>query len=274
MILRILCVALALAIWSDAADAADRLSPTSTTIGPDGSRKPVECVLRIANPNGLYSFREYACPSFSQSLKRLSDTSIEITVQSAPKLPSLGQPWPLESIPPEVERFTRPSARIQSDHPSIIATARKIVSEHQPKTEAELTTALLAWVRTNVRPGSQNKEITDALTALNRRSSQCIGFAHLSVALLRSQGVPVRPIRTYHLCDCSNPRTHFTRHSLIEVYYPDEKQWILYEPQSPAAPCPGQIFLYSDVDWNQSKHDECKPFSLDPETSIEVLSVR
>jgi len=239
----------------------------------NGKRTPTKCVFRISNPKGLYNFSNYACPSFSQNIERLSDTTVKITVTVSEFLPHPKQVLPVTNIPQEIQKYLSPTKHIQSDSPEITKIAKKINESTKSVTEAELVESVLTWVRSNIKYGELNKEITDALTVLNRKSSQCIGFAHLSTALLRNLGLPVRTVRTYALCSCGKNPPHFTRHSLIEIYYPYDNQWVLYDPQSPLSPSPAQIYLYSDADWNQKKHDECKPFCLDPNTHIEVITL-
>lgn len=239
----------------------------------NGRRTPTKCVFRISNPKGLYNFSNYTCPSFSQNIEKLSDTTVKITVNVSEFSPHPKQVLPITNIPQEVQKYLSPTKHIQSDSLEITKIAQEINESSKPKTETELVEAVLNWIRSNVRYGELNKEITDALTALNRKSSQCVGFAHLSAAILRNLGIPARTVRTYALCCCGKTPTHFTRHSLIELYYPDDKQWILYDPQSPVSPSPAQIYLYSDTDWNQKKHDECKPFCLDPNTHIEIITL-
>lgn len=86
------------------------------------------------------------------------------------------------------QRYTQPSAWIQSEHPEIIAQARQIIgNETNPYQQARL---LHRWVAHNIQSGPP----VDALTALRTKQGDCGPHAFLLVAMLRSLDIPARPV--------------------------------------------------------------------------------
>lgn len=89
-------------------------------------------------------------------------------------------------------RYTRPSSRIQSTHPDIVAQARRIVGqETNPYRQALM---VHAWVTQNI---SSDGGTVDAIAALYERRANC-SVNHLYIALLRSLGIPARLVSCLH----------------------------------------------------------------------------
>ncbi len=272
------------------ANAADPES-ARTRIHADGRRSPTECVIRVSNPNGLYEFKNYKGASFEQKVKAESSgdkgaTAVTVTVRVPARLPEMPEVYEGAEgpeLPKRVARFAKASPRIQSNNPEIKRLAKEILktaSAAQSQEGGELTrqtavNAVLQWVRENIVYSNEHpRELTDALTALERRSAHAIGYTHLTAALLRNLGIPTRIVRTFHVTADGGGPARFARHSLVEVYYPEAKQWVLLSPQLKVPVSPLNIYLYSARDWDQERHDACKPTSTDPKTRVEILEAR
>lgn len=124
------------------------------------------------------------------------------------------------------------------------------------------TSVVLRWNRQHLTYGEPSA-IHTALEAFDVRVANCIGFAHLPAALLRNLGIPARVVRTFMV---HGP--HLTRHYLLEVYYPEDDQWLTFEPQTVSQPAGTNLFLYADADWNQDVHRITRAFSVDTRTHV------
>ena len=156
-----------------------------------------------------------------------------------------------------------PSAHIQSDAAAIVHTAQEVAAGVTSQTQVAVVAAILTWVEQHTRPG-RTTTIADAVTCLNSRQGNCIGLAHLSVALLRAVGIPARTVRTFVV------RTDggLDRYHLIEAYFPQDGLWVLYEPHRYRGPSARNLYLYSDPDWNHAKHKVSKAFSQSAKTRV------
>lgn len=216
----------------------------------------------ITNPRGVLDFGDYSSATYSQTVERVADTAVVITTRVARRLPSPRQPYPLPALADEMARYTKPTSYIQSDHPAIARIARTILADTRPRTQHELVLAVLQWNRGHLRYALPD-EVPDAITVLERGSGNCIGFAHLPAAILRHLGVPTRNMRTFVAMGA-----RLSRHYLLEVYYPEDDLWLVYEPQRPGTPASTNIYLYSDADWSAEGQRATRPFSVDPATRV------
>jgi transglutaminase-like putative cysteine protease len=95
---------------------------------------------------------------------------------------------------PAYQRYTQPSSRIESDHEQIVQLAHQIVGdESNPYRQAQL---IHEWVAANIEGPGEDGET--ALSTLEKRNGSCGGHSWLSVALLRSVGIPARAVTGIH----------------------------------------------------------------------------
>ncbi len=220
-----------------------------------------QCVVDLSNDDGVYALEQYECASFSQRVAATSSTSAQITTTVPAALPNPRQVYPIESVPPEMEQYLAPTGHIQSHAPAIVDVAEGIAASASPRTEVEAVAAVFAWMVKHVSYGAM-EGIGDAVTCLEGGKGNCIGFVHLSAALLRALGIPARTVRTFMVRGDGG----LDRYYLLEVYYPQDNQWVLYDSHIYRCPSARNIYLYSDPGWNQAKHRVSKAFSQSPKT--------
>lgn len=268
----VLCLFFRSLLWADAAQDFPTLSRPLTE--PSRNRPSVsraaDCqgyVIHISNPKGVYPFEDYTCGSFLQRVTKESDTSVTIRTETPGNLPKPRQAYPVSHVPESISRYLKPTPRIQSNDPAIGKVAQDILASTKPTTEVELVEAVCAWTNGYLTWDLPN-EVPDALTCLKRKRGNCIGFSHLAAAVLRNLGVPVRTMRTFVPLNCC-AHGHMTRHTLIEVYYPEDDLWVAYDPQGGAVTAM-MIYLYTDADWSVEGQRKTRPFSTDPNTRVVV----
>lgn len=115
--------------------------------------------------------------------------------------------------------------------------ARQLTSD--ARSEYEAVSAVINWVTDNIKY-TFNPPQYDASYTLTTRSGNCQNFAHLSIALLRSVGIPARIVGGITLkdswkvpIDAKNSIVQSMGqggHAWLEVYFPD-LGWLPYDPQ-------------------------------------------
>jgi len=115
--------------------------------------------------------------------------------------------------------------------------ARQLTSD--AGNEYEAVSAIINWVTDNIKY-TFNPPQYDASYTLTTRSGNCQNFAHLSIALLRSVGIPARIVGGITLkdswkvpIDAKNSIVQSMGqggHAWLEVYFPD-LGWLPYDPQ-------------------------------------------
>jgi len=133
-------------------------------------------------------------------------------------------------------KYLAPSTYVQSEDRDIVNTAKAIINN--TRYESEAITSLMLWVSENLKYDS-NVTKHDASWTFHNKRGTCENYAHLSLALLRSVGIPARYVSGYLVDGEINVNGYVTTygyqwtsgpHSWIEVYYPD-LGWVPYEPQ-------------------------------------------
>jgi transglutaminase-like putative cysteine protease len=128
------------------------------------------------------------------------------------------------------------SKYVQSNDSEIKNTA-KALTNNTPYESAAVTSIML-WVSGNLKYDA-NVTSHDASWTFHNRRGTCENYAHLSLALLRSVGIPARYVSGYLVNGEIQVNGYVTSygyrwdagpHSWIEVYYPD-LGWVPYEPQ-------------------------------------------
>jgi len=170
-------------------------------------------------------------------------------------------PFPLEKIAPAGLDYLQPTEQVQSAHPRLRALAARLTAE--VKTEFDAVQRIISWVVDHLH--YTNPPLRhDALYALESGKGNCQNYSHLSAALLRAVGIPVRIVNGLTLnqpFDVSWQKGILTfkmgqgRHSWIEVWFPDQG-WVPCDPQNT------QLFVSNrflrvevGVDNNETKND-------------------
>ncbi len=151
--------------------------------------------------------------------------------------------------------------QVQADHPLIRTLAGDLT--RGVTTEFDAVQRVISWVVdrvTYVNP----PEKYDALYALESGKGNCQNFSHLSAALLRAVGIPVRIVNGMTLnrpFDVAWQQGVMTfkmgqgRHSWIEVWFPD-LGWVPFDPQNSELFVSNRfIRIEVGVDNNETKND-------------------
>jgi transglutaminase-like putative cysteine protease len=119
--------------------------------------------------------------------------------------------------------YTKATAAIQSDHPSIRELAKQIVGdEKDPVQRARL---LARWVYKNLR-GSYAANADNALAVLANKAGDCTEHALLFVALARAVDLPAREVGGLGFVTGKKPL--FGWHAWAEIH--DGSQWVSVDP--------------------------------------------
>jgi hypothetical protein len=167
------------------------------------------------------------------------DVRLSCNALSETNLPALTtqEPFPLAKVDPELKDYLRPTEQVQSDNAKIRKLAKELTSG--VKTEFDAVQRVISWVVDHVRYVTPPVRY-DALYALESGKGNCQNFSHLSAALLRTSGIPVRIVNgvTFNQpFDIAWQKGTLTfkmgqgRHSWIEVWFP-ELGWIPFDPQN------------------------------------------
>lgn len=108
---------------------------------------------------------------------------------------------------------------IQSDHPDIVAQAKRIVSDRDP--DVQKVTKLARWTSTNIKHSM--KDSFTALSVLRAGEGECQAHANLYAALARSQKIPTRVLTGLVF----TPDVGFLYHAWAESYV---NGWIAVDP--------------------------------------------
>ncbi len=187
--------------------------------------------------------------------------SFDAVTRTALKVMETNASFPLANISPDMADYLRATAQVQADHPEIRRLAAQLTTD--VKTQFDAVQRIISWVVDNVRYVNPPARY-DAIYSLESGKGNCQNFSHLSAALLRSVGVPVRIVNGVTLnqpFDVAWEKGTLTfkmgqgRHSWIEVWFPD-KGWVPYDPQNM------QLFVSNrfvrievGVDNNETKND-------------------
>ena len=187
--------------------------------------------------------------------------SIDVSTYTGLRTIETQAPFPLTALPQELLDFTKPTEQIQSNHPDIRLLARELTQG--VTTEFDALQRIITWVVDHLHYTNPPEQF-DALYSLKTGKGNCQNFSHLSAALLRSLGIPVRVVNGITLnqpFDVTYEKGTLTfkmgqgRHSWIEVWFPDQG-WIPCDPQNT------QLFVSNrflrievGIDNNETKND-------------------
>ena len=170
-------------------------------------------------------------------------------------------PFPLARTEPALQDYLKATEQVQSQDPRIRELAARLTGE--VKTEFDAVQRVISWVVDHVHYVNPPVQY-DALYSFASGKGNCQNFSHLSAALLRAVGIPVRIVNGVTLnqpFDVAWQKGTLTfkmgqgRHSWIEVWFPDQG-WVPCDPQNT------QLFVSNrfvrievGVDNNETKND-------------------
>jgi len=149
--------------------------------------------------------------------------------------------FPPSSIPGDVLQYLDPTTNIQSGNSSIISLAQSITNGCTSMHQA--VEKIAEWVRGYISYNTNNSIPQDAVAVIDRKNGNCRGFTNISLALLRSVGIPARYVSGVLLPKSYNipykTTGHITMgtkgpgfHATHEIYYPSEWNWVCGDGQS------------------------------------------
>ncbi len=170
-------------------------------------------------------------------------------------------PFPLASVPGNLKDYLQASEQVQTNDPAIHELSQKLTGG--ARTQYDAVQKVVSWVVDHVRYVNPPPQY-DALYALRTGKGNCQNYSHLTAALLRNAGVPVRIVNGVTMNQPFNVswekgtltfKMGQGRHSWVEVWYPD-LGWVPYDPQNM------QFFISNrfvrievGVDNNETKND-------------------
>lgn len=193
----------------------------------------------------------------------LIDVRFSVTVANTTALETIETkaPFPLTTVAREFRDYLGATEQVQSDHPRIRSLAGELTKG--VATEFDAVQRLISWVVDHVSYVSPPLQY-DAVYALESGKGNCQNFSHLSAALLRTSGIPVRIINGITLnrpLDVAWQQGVMTlkmgqgRHSWIEVWFPD-LGWVPFDPQNSVLFVSSRfIRVEVGVDNNETKND-------------------
>jgi len=194
---------------------------------------------------------------------RSIDAVVSFDAQTSTGLKAIDSvaPFPLASIPGNLKDYLQASEQVQTNDPVIGELSQKLTAG--AKTQFEAVQKVVSYVVDHVRYVNPPPQY-DALYALRTGRGNCQNYSHLTAALLRSAGVPVRIVNGVTMNQPFNVswekgtltfKMGQGRHSWVEIWYPD-LGWVPYDPQNM------QFFISNrfvrievGVDNNETKND-------------------
>ena len=184
----------------------------------------------ISNPVNLDDIQDYDLANYHLSVLNRTDTTVEIEVVTEREV-NTSAPYPVDSAAlgeEETEWLTDRPGWIQVSDPDIAAQANLLAGDST--IQAEVVDTILQWVRANVSYDYAGP--MDASSVYDQGRAYCVGYANLSIAMLRAVGIPARSvyggvanINGWSVGEDGG------RHQWIEVYYPD-LGWVASDPQA------------------------------------------
>ncbi len=167
------------------------------------------------------------------------DVRLFCNAQSETKLPALStqDPFPPAGVKPELMAYLKPTEQVQSNNPRIRELASQLTAN--VKTEFDAVQRVIAWIVDHVHYVTPPARY-DAVYSLESGKGNCQNFSHLTAALLRAVGIPVRIVNgvTFNQpFDIAWQKGTLTfkmgqgRHSWVEVWFP-ELGWVPFDPQN------------------------------------------
>ena len=145
-------------------------------------------------------------------------------------------PFPVTDVSKEIQVYLKRTPQVDSRNAKISAKARELTAA--AKTQFDAVQMILTWIVDHMHFVVNPKQY-DAVYAFETGRGNCQNYSHLSAALMRAVGIPVRIVNGVTLKQPYDIKTGDTiltmkmaqsRHSWIEVYFPD-LSWVPFDPQ-------------------------------------------
>ncbi|MEM4254550.1 MAG: transglutaminase-like domain-containing protein [Candidatus Woesearchaeota archaeon] len=139
-------------------------------------------------------------------------------------------PFPLGSIPKEVQEYLRPSKHIDSDNPEIVNLANRLAMGRDDL--YEVVSEIAIWTKNNIKYNlsTLTTDVSQkASWVLQNRQGVCDELTSLFIALCRAVGVPARFVTGVSYTSSPLFVRQWGNHGWAEVYFPGAG-WIPFDP--------------------------------------------
>ena len=99
-------------------------------------------------------------------------------------------PWMVNSLPPNLQQYLKPTKNCQSDNPQIKSLASSLTKGMSSTYDKGVK--IFNWVRDNIGYTFYNNTKYGAVGTLLNKTGNCVDTSHLMIALARSAGIPAR----------------------------------------------------------------------------------
>jgi hypothetical protein len=187
-------------------------------------------VYDIVNPTGVEFLPNYSNNSYSQKVLQEDEFSkrVLIEVNLAPLNSTAPFPVSPQQMPPAMRAFLGAEKDIPVNEANILSQARALTQESRMVQEA--VTSIFNWIVDNFTYDAGRNTPQDGRSVFYSKRGSCVGYTNLSIAMLRSLGIPARYAHGYLPpgYDWGISKKSWGvqisgggYHAWVEVYYPD-----------------------------------------------------
>jgi hypothetical protein len=187
-------------------------------------------VYDIVNPTGVEFLPNYSNNSYSQKVLQEDEFSKRVLIEVNLEPLHSTAPFPVSSqqMPSAMRAFLGAEKDIPANEGSIVSQARALTRES--RTVHEAVTAIFNWIVDNFTYDAGRNTPQDGRSVFYGKRGSCVGYTNLSIAMLRSLGIPARYAHGYLPpgYDWGISKKYWGvqisgggYHAWVEVYYPD-----------------------------------------------------
>jgi hypothetical protein len=187
-------------------------------------------VYDIVNPTGVEFLPNYSNSSYSQKVLQEDEFSkrVLIEVNLGPLNSTAPFPVSTQQVPPQMRAFLGPERDIPVNEGNILSQARALTQGS--RTVHEAVTAIFNWIVDNFTYDAGRGTAQDGRSVFYSKRGSCVGYTNLSIAMLRSLGIPARYAHGYLPpgYDWGISKKYWGvqisgggYHAWVEVFYPD-----------------------------------------------------
>ncbi len=182
----------------------------------------------IVNPTGVEFLPDYSNNSFSQKIIQQDEFSKRVLIEIDLSPLNSKAVFPIPQLSGSLRPFLAAEKDIPTGETGIAAQARSLVQES--RTVHEAVTAIFNWIVDQRNYDASRGTPQDGRSVFYNRRGSCVGYSNLSIAMLRSVGIPARYAHGYlppgYEWGISKKYWGVQisgggYHGWIEVYYPD-----------------------------------------------------
>jgi len=187
-------------------------------------------VYDIVNPTGVEFLPNYSNSSYSQKVLQEDEFSKRVLIEVNLAPLNSTAPFPVSSpqMPPAMRAFLGAEKNIPVNEANILSQARALTQES--RMVAEAVTAIFNWIVDNFTYDAGRNTPQDGRSVFYSKRGSCVGYTNLSIAMLRSLGIPARYAHGYLPpgYDWGISKKYWGvqisgggYHAWVEVFYPD-----------------------------------------------------